>query len=524
VGGAPVKVAVYDRYWATGGGGEKFAAGVAAALAAEHDVRLLAHDDVDLAWLGERLHLDLGGVGVDVLDDDLGVARASAAYDLFVNASYLSWDVNRARHGMFIVHFPGPRPHRAEQARRWIAGRARGTLAAGGATVELGERFYTPESTRLHGMRWTGGDAEMVVTSPAGGRVPVTVLLGRYLPAPVAPRTVTAEVDGVEVGRAVVDVPASTLDRRRSVALRFAVDTAPGEPVRVDLRCPPWVPADVGIGSDRRPLGVPVIGVHAGGGWRAGLARAVPVLAGQTGRPSHLDTYDRLVANSRYTQRWIERLWRRRSGVLYPPVNLFARAEKAPVILSVGRFFLPGTGHNKKQLEMVTAFRRLVERGAADGWEYHLVGGCTPEHRSYLDEIRAAAEGLPVVIHVDASGAELRDLYARASIFWHAAGLGEDPERHPDRYEHFGITTVEAMSAGAVPVVIDAAGQIEIVEQGATGYRFAGLDGLVAHTERLIADPDWRATLSAAAERRAVDFGWDAFVARVRDEVATLRD
>jgi glycosyltransferase involved in cell wall biosynthesis len=517
-----VKVAVYDRYWATGGGGEKFAAGIAAALAPDHDVRLLAHTDVDVAWLGERLHLDLGAVGVDVLDDDLGVTRASAAYDLFVNASYLSWAANRARHGMFIVHFPGPRPHRAEQARRWIAGRARGALAAGGVTVELGERFYTPESTRLHGIRWTGGDAELVVTSAAGGRVPVTVLLGRYLPAAVAPLAVTAEVDGAVLGRAVVDVPASPLDRRRSVALRFEVDAPPGEPVRVDLRCPSWVPADAGIGSDRRPLGIPVIGVHAGGGWRAGLARTVPVLAGQTGRPTHLDSYDRVVANSRYTQRWIERLWHRPSGLLYPPVNLLARGDKASIILSVGRFFLPGTGHNKKQLEMVTAFRRLVERGGADGWEYHLVGGCMPEHAPYLDQIRAAAEGLPVVVHADASGAELRDLYARASIFWHAAGLGEDPERHPDRYEHFGITTVEAMSAGAVPVVIDAAGQVEIVEQGATGYRFAGLDGLVGHTGRLIADPAWRATLSAAAERRAADFGWDAFVTRVRAEVAQL--
>jgi glycosyltransferase involved in cell wall biosynthesis len=517
-----VKVAVYDRYWSTGGGGEKFAAGVAAALAPEHDVRLLAHDEVDLAWLGERLHLDLSGVGVDVLDDDLGVARASSAYDLFVNASYLSWDANRARRGMFIVHFPGPRPDRAERSRRWVAARARGALAASGATVELGERFYTPESTRLHGIRWTGGDAELVVSSAGGGPVPVTVLLGRYLPPAVAPLAVVAEVGGVEVGRAVVDVPASRLDRRRSVALRFVVEVPPGDSVRVDLRCPSWVPAEVGIGSDRRPLGVPVIGVHAGGGWRAGVARMVPVLAGQTGRPTHLDSYDRLVANSRYTQQWIERLWHRPSGLLYPPVSLMARRDKQPLILSVGRFFLPGTGHNKKQLEMVSAFRRLVERGGADGWAYHLVGGCSPEHEPYLDEIRAAASGLPVVLHADASGAELADLYGRASIFWHAAGLGEDPERHPDRYEHFGITTVEAMSAGAVPVVIDAAGQVEIVEQGASGYRFAGADDLVAHTERLIADPAWRATLSAAAERRARDFGWDAFVARVRNEVAAL--
>ena len=114
-----MKVAVYDRYWSTGGGGEKFAAGVAAALADEHDVHLLAHEPVDLTWLGERLLLDLSSVAVDVLDDDLGVTRASAAYDLFVNASYLSWDANRARRGLFIVHFPGPRPGRAEQARRW---------------------------------------------------------------------------------------------------------------------------------------------------------------------------------------------------------------------------------------------------------------------------------------------------------------------------------------------------------------------------------------------------------------------
>jgi glycosyltransferase involved in cell wall biosynthesis len=188
----------------------------------------------------------------------------------------------------------------------------------------------------------------------------------------------------------------------------------------------------------------------------------------------------------------------------------------------VGRFFLPGTGHNKKQLEMVGAFRRLVESGGAGGWEFHLVGGCSPEHRPYLDEIRAAAAGLPVVVHADAPGAELRALYARASIFWHAAGLGEDPDRHPDRFEHFGITTVEAMSAGAVPVVIDAAGQVEIVEQGASGYRFAGVDGLVSHTRHLIADPEWRATLGAAARHRAESFGWDAFVPRVRAVVDEL--
>jgi glycosyltransferase involved in cell wall biosynthesis len=523
VDGPAVKVAVYDRYWPTGGGGEKFAAGIAAALAGGHDVSLLAHEPVDRAWLGERLDLDLSGVGVDVIDD-LGVTAASEAYDLFVNASYLSWDASRARHGLFVVHFPGPRPGRPERARRWVADRARRPLAGSGtgATVELGDRFYTPESTRAHGIRWTGGDADLVVTSAAGGPVPVTVLLGRYLPPQVGPIEVVAEVDGRPLGRAVLDAPASPVDRRRSVALAFTVEVPAGEAVRVDLRSRSWVPAALGIGTDTRPLGVPVIGVHAGGGWRARVARAAPVLAGQTGEPAYLDSYDRILANSRYTQHWIERLWHRDSDVLNPPVTLVPPGEKECLILSVGRFFVPGTGHNKKQLEMVGAFRRLVEGGGAEGWEYHLVGGCGPEHRPYLDEIRSAAEGLPVTLHPEASGAELRDLYGRASIFWHAAGLGEDPDRHPDRFEHFGITTVEAMSAGAVPVVIDAAGQIEIVEQGLSGYRFAGVEGLVADTEMLIADPAWRATLAAAARARAETFGWDAFVGRVRGWAETV--
>jgi glycosyltransferase involved in cell wall biosynthesis len=236
-----------------------------------------------------------------------------------------------------------------------------------------------------------------------------------------------------------------------------------------------------------------------------------------------LDSYDRVVANSSYTARWTERLWGRRADVLFPPVTQVAPAPvKEPIVLSVGRFFLPGTGHNKKQLEMVRAFARLQAEGGAPGWTYHLVGGCAPEHRPYLDEIRAAAEGLPVELHPDATGAELADLYGRASIFWHAAGLGEDPERHPDRYEHFGITTVEAMSAAAVPVVIDAAGQAEIVQRNRSGLRFTTIDELVALTRGLVADDARRAVLAAGARDRAADFAWDPFVTRVRAEVATL--
>jgi glycosyltransferase involved in cell wall biosynthesis len=164
---------------------------------------------------------------------------------------------------------------------------------------------------------------------------------------------------------------------------------------------------------------------------------------------------------------------------------------------------------------MVEAFGRLVQRGHAEGWSLHLVGGCSEADRPYLDQVLAAAEGLPVEIHVDAPGSVLSDLYARASIFWHAAGLGEDVEDDPNRQEHFGISIVEAMSAGAVPVVLGQAGPAEIVQVGESGVHFTGLDDLVTQTEALIGDPAELARLSAGARSRAEYFGMPAFAERL---------
>jgi O-antigen biosynthesis protein len=70
-----------------------------------------------------------------------------------------------------------------------------------------------------------------------------------------------------------------------------------------------------------------------------------------------------------------------------------------------------------------------------------------------------------------------------------------------------------------VPVVIDAAGQVEIVEHGVSGYRFADLDELVRHTRHLLADDELRQKVSRAAEARARAFGWEAFASHVREHM-----
>ena len=80
--------------------------------------------------------------------------------------------------------------------------------------------------------------------------------------------------------------------------------------------------------------------------------------------------------------------------------------------------------------------------------------------------------------------------------------------------KYFGITTVEAMAAGCVPVVIDKAGQREIVRHGTDGYRWTTLAELEALTRMVVRDEALRARLAASAVERAETFSEEAFATR----------
>lgn len=225
-----------------------------------------------------------------------------------------------------------------------------------------------------------------------------------------------------------------------------------------------------------------------------------------------LASYATVITNSAFSARWVADRWRRPAQVLHPPITTVRPNAKQPVILSVGRF--SGGGRPKRQLEMVDAFRRLGPAVHRD-WALHLAGFA--EDPAYVDAVRARAGELPVTIHTDLDRASLERLYGDASIFWHACGLGVDQDREPQRVEHFGITTAEAMSAGCVPVVIDAGGQPEIVgRDGEAGVLWHTVEEWVEATRALIEDEACRARLATAARARSARFSFDAFAPRAR--------
>lgn len=222
--------------------------------------------------------------------------------------------------------------------------------------------------------------------------------------------------------------------------------------------------------------------------------------------------------NSQFTKDAIERSWKTNiQFVHYPYVDpsQFYPMEKEKIILSVGRFFTGKSSatHCKRQDVLVEAFTSLCDEGKLKGWKLVLIGSIDPgkDNEEYAKEIAKKAKGYPVKIFHAATFDILQKYYGHASLYWHAAGYGVDDMKEPTRVEHFGISLLEAMSAGAVPVVVRKGGMKEIVEHGKNGYLWESLDELKEQTCSLIGDIKKIEHLSKSAIERSRDFSKEKF-------------
>jgi len=223
-----------------------------------------------------------------------------------------------------------------------------------------------------------------------------------------------------------------------------------------------------------------------------------------------LTTIRSIVVNSRFTKSVIdETLGINHSTVLYPPIAVeeFSPGEKKDnLILNVGRFASPL--HSKRQDILIQAFRGLYEQGTTN-WRLVLAGGHQGPSKE-LDHLKHLAKGLPVEFAVNTDYASLKKLYQSGSIYWHAAGFDVDEVLNPESTEHFGITTVEAMASGCVPVVVPKGGQKEIVISK-VGFHANTIPEFITVTSHLIARPKLLKQLSSQAVIRSRLYSQDKF-------------
>ncbi len=214
-----------------------------------------------------------------------------------------------------------------------------------------------------------------------------------------------------------------------------------------------------------------------------------------------LKTIDACVCYSKFVKTHLDRRLGVDARIIPPGIEMdsFRVGKKKNKILSVGRF--TKANNTKKQEVLIDAFKRLCRKGH-DDWQLILAGGVLHGDESYVKELMEISNGYPITIVPNIPFVDLTTLYAQSSVYWHAAGYGENLETYPERAEHFGITTLEAMASGCVPVVFAGGGQKELITDTMDGFLWTTPDGLVRHTEQLITDTKIRAIMMRRARER----------------------
>ncbi len=224
-----------------------------------------------------------------------------------------------------------------------------------------------------------------------------------------------------------------------------------------------------------------------------------------------LKKINQIICNSRFTQNFTQaHLHTQKTIVLYPPVDVekfSPHPQKKNWILSVGRF--DNLLNTKRQDVLIDAFKMLNPTD----WKLILMGGSlNQEHQNtFLKNLKNQAHGLSVEFIVNPDFKKLQQIYSQSKIYWHAAGFGVDHHLHPEKTEHFGITVVEAMASGLVPLVVNQGGLPEIVTDGKNGYLWQTQEQLSAKTRLLIQDQKLYHHLQAQALLDCQKFSKSAF-------------
>src|SRR3989344_364516 len=226
-----------------------------------------------------------------------------------------------------------------------------------------------------------------------------------------------------------------------------------------------------------------------------------------------LKKWDLIIYNSKFTKNHSLKNWPLFSKVIYPPVDTesIKPLQKKKYILSVGRFF--GYLKDKKHEILIKVFEKLKQNKKSLGWSLHLAGSAQEGDENYLKSLKKMAKDLPVNFYPNLSFDQLAKLYGFSSIYWHAAGYGEE---NPTKMEHFGIAVVEAMAGGSVPVVINKGGLVEIVDDKVNGFLWDNLNDLEDKTLQLVQERNLLMNMSKEAVKKAAFFSKKNFEKNIK--------
>ena len=206
-----------------------------------------------------------------------------------------------------------------------------------------------------------------------------------------------------------------------------------------------------------------------------------------------------VISNSEFSRRVISKAFGIDSIVLSPPVDvdLFRKAalfssrssNRKDAILIISRF------HPTKKIENAIKLAKLLKQYKV-GNEMKIVGNIPPRRYGYYFYLKHLVDHYDlrdyVTFEVNVSFSRLLNLMRESKVYFHPL-LGEP----------FGISTVEAMSAGLIPVVPNIGGHTEFVP---LKYQFRTFgEGVEAVSSALNAHNSERILISDSVRRYSID-------------------
>lgn len=162
---------------------------------------------------------------------------------------------------------------------------------------------------------------------------------------------------------------------------------------------------------------------------------------------NQINKIDLLICNSHFTKFAILKKWGRHAEVIYPPVDvkMIKPSIKKDFVVTVGRF------SREKNYEIIINVAKLLPN-----IKFLIIGGI--QEVEYYEKIRRI-KPKNVILLPNLSNENKHSLISKAKVYLHSMVN-----------EHFGISIVESMAAGCIPIVHNSGGPKEIV--GNLGYLY----------------------------------------------------
>jgi glycosyltransferase involved in cell wall biosynthesis len=218
-----------------------------------------------------------------------------------------------------------------------------------------------------------------------------------------------------------------------------------------------------------------------------------------------------LLTNSNFMKKVIENVLHRKSVVVYPPVDVETfltqnqkKREKTNIVATIASFT------PKRQLEQIpkiaenTKHAKFVVMGKADNYSVTTL----EKLKTLIDELQVEDR---VKLLTNVPFKRFLDVLSKTKVYLHVMP-----------YDHFGISVVEAMASGCVPIVHRSGGPwLDILDgqQGKYGFSYKSPVEAAVKINMLINEEKRRREISSRCVLRAHEFSKMNFMNRIIEVV-----